>query len=53
VTKTPYGYHIFKVVGKRLPGKVNMDEWIDEIREKVKKEKVEIAYVVGTIAVKV
>jgi len=44
VTKTPYGYHIFKAVGKRLPGKVNMDEWIDEIREKVKKEKVEIAY---------
>jgi len=44
VTKTPYGYHIIKAVGKRLPGKIDMDEWIDEIREKVKEKKVEIAY---------
>ncbi len=44
VIKTPYGYHIFKAVGTRLPGKVNMDEWIDKIRKEVKEKKAEIAY---------
>jgi parvulin-like peptidyl-prolyl isomerase len=44
VIKTSYGYHIFKVVDKRQAGKPKMHDWIDEIRERVKKEKIEAAY---------
>jgi parvulin-like peptidyl-prolyl isomerase len=44
VIKTPYGYHIFKSVEKRKPGKLKMDDWIEEIRGRARKEKLEIAY---------
>lgn len=44
VIKTPYGYHIFKVVETRKAGKSKMDDWVEEIRERVRKEKLEIAY---------
>jgi len=44
VIKTSYGYHIFKVVEKRPAGKPRMDDWIEEIRKRVKKEKIESAY---------
>jgi parvulin-like peptidyl-prolyl isomerase len=44
VIKTSYGYHIFKVVEKKPAGKRTMDERIEEIRERVKQEKIEKAY---------
>jgi len=44
VIKTSYGYHIFKVVEKRPADKPRMDDRIEEIRKRVKKEKIETAY---------
>jgi parvulin-like peptidyl-prolyl isomerase len=44
VIKTPFGYHIFKVVEKEPAGKSKMDDWMEKTRERVLKEKVEIAY---------
>jgi parvulin-like peptidyl-prolyl isomerase len=44
VIKTPYGYHIFKVIEKRKAGKQTMDDWIEEIKERIKKQKLETAY---------
>ncbi len=44
VIKTIYGYHIFQVVDRRPGGKPNMDDWIEVIRERVKKGKIETAY---------
>lgn len=44
VIKTPYGYHIFRVVEKRKASKPSVDDWIDKIREIIKKEKMEAAY---------
>jgi peptidyl-prolyl cis-trans isomerase C len=44
VIKTPYGYHIFKIVGKRAAGQPVMDERIEKIRGYVREEKVEAAY---------
>lgn len=44
VIKTPYGYHIFKVVEKRPAGKSKIDGWMEKIREQVQKEKLEIVY---------
>jgi peptidyl-prolyl cis-trans isomerase C/foldase protein PrsA len=44
VVKTPYGYHIFKVVDRKPAGKPGMDDWIDTVREQVKQDKIETAY---------
>jgi parvulin-like peptidyl-prolyl isomerase len=44
VIKTPYGYHIFKVIEKRQAGRQTMDDWIEEIRERIKNQKLETAY---------
>jgi peptidyl-prolyl cis-trans isomerase C len=44
VIKTSYGYHIFKVLEKRPAGKPELNDRIEEIRQCVKKEKIERAY---------
>jgi len=44
VIKTPYGYHIFKVVEKRDAGKPRIHDWIDKIKERIQKKKLEAAY---------
>ena len=44
VIKTQYGYHIFKVIEKKQAGKQTMDDWIEEIKGRIKTQKLETAY---------
>lgn len=44
VIKTPYGYHIFKVIEKRDAGKPDIDDWIEKIKARIQQEKLEAAY---------
>ena len=44
VVKTPYGYHIFKVIEKRQAGESRIDDWIGKIRDRIQKEKLAAAY---------
>ena len=44
VIKTQYGYHIVKVIEKREAGQQTMDDRIEEIREQIKRQKLETAY---------
>jgi len=44
IIESAFGYHLFKVVGKRPAGKPTKDDLIEEIRERVKREKIQLAY---------
>jgi len=44
VVKTPFGFHIFQVIEKRERGKAKIEDCMDEIRERLMKEKLEVAY---------
>jgi parvulin-like peptidyl-prolyl isomerase len=44
VIKTPYGYHIFKVVERRRAGETKIDDWIDKIRDRIQKQKLHASY---------
>lgn len=44
VIKTPYGFHIFKVIEKRRTSKPEIEDYIEKIKENIRKERVEKAY---------
>jgi len=44
IIKTPYGYHIFKVVEKRAANDPIIDQWTQEIKGHIREEKLEAAY---------
>ena len=44
VIKTAYGYHIFKVVEKIQAGEPKINDWIEKIKERIQKKKLEVAY---------
>lgn len=44
IVKSPYGYHIFKLLDKRRAGKISFEEASKEIIEKLKREKEDIRY---------
>jgi len=44
IVKSPYGYHIFKLVDKRPAGRIGLDEAYKEIAEKLRQEKEDKRY---------
>jgi parvulin-like peptidyl-prolyl isomerase len=44
VIKTPYGYHIFKVVEEKDAGEPKIEDWIEKIKARIQQEKLEAAY---------
>jgi len=44
IIKSPYGYHIFKLVDKRHAGKITFEEARKEIEEKLRHEKEDVRY---------
>jgi peptidyl-prolyl cis-trans isomerase C/foldase protein PrsA len=44
IVESAFGFHIFKIVEKRKAGKPTMDDLIEEIRKRVKENKVKEAY---------
>jgi parvulin-like peptidyl-prolyl isomerase len=44
VVKTPYGFHIFKVVERRKTPVPNIDESVERIKQEILKERLEAAY---------
>ena len=44
IVKSPYGYHIFKLVDKRNAGKISLEEASKEITEKLRREKEDKRY---------
>ena len=44
VVKTSYGFHIFKVIEKRKTSKPKIEECVEQIKQAIKKEKVDSAY---------
>jgi len=44
VIKTPFGFHIFQVIDKRESGKLKIEDCIEEIEDRIKKERVDAAY---------
>ena len=44
VIKTPYGFHILQAVEKRKASKPKIEECIEEIRDRIQKERLEAAY---------
>jgi parvulin-like peptidyl-prolyl isomerase len=44
VIKTPYGYHIFKVSETKDAGKPDIDDWIEKIKARIRRDKLEAAY---------
>jgi parvulin-like peptidyl-prolyl isomerase len=44
VIKTPYGYHIFKVIEKKDAGEPKIEDWIEKIKARLQQEKLEAAY---------
>ena len=44
VIKTPFGFHIFQVIDKRESGKLKMEDCIEEIEDRIKKERLDAAY---------
>jgi parvulin-like peptidyl-prolyl isomerase len=44
VVKTLFGFHIFQVIEERERGKANIEDCMDEIRERLMEEKLEVAY---------
>jgi parvulin-like peptidyl-prolyl isomerase len=44
VIKTPYGYHIFKVIEEKDAGEPKIEDWIEKIKARIQQEKLEAAY---------
>jgi len=44
VIKTPYGFHIFKVIEKKAAGEPRIEDWIEKIRARIQQERLEAAY---------
>ena len=44
IVKSPYGYHIFKLVDQRHAGKISLEEAYKEIAEKLRREKEDNRY---------
>jgi len=44
IVKSPYGYHIFKLVDKRMAGKISLEDAYKEIAEKLRREKEDNRY---------
>ena len=44
VIKTPYGYHIFKVIEEKDAGQPKIEDWIEKIKARIQQEKLEAAY---------
>jgi len=44
VIKTPYGYHIFKVIEEKHAGESKIEDWIEKIKARIQQEKLEAAY---------
>jgi len=44
VAKTPYGFHIFQVIEKRRTTKPEIEDYIERIKENIRRERVEKAY---------
>ena len=44
IVKSPYGYHIFKLVEKRSAGKISLEEASKQITEKLRREKEDKRY---------
>jgi len=44
VIKTPYGFHIFEVIERKEPAAPVIDDWVEKIRERIRKDKLEAAY---------
>ncbi|MGD8757969.1 MAG: peptidylprolyl isomerase, partial [Deltaproteobacteria bacterium] len=44
VIKTPYGYHIFKVIEEKHAGESKIEDWIEKIKIRIQQEKLEAAY---------
>jgi parvulin-like peptidyl-prolyl isomerase len=44
IVKSPYGYHIFKLVDKRNAGKISLEEASKDISEKLRREKEDKRY---------
>ncbi|HUL01529.1 MAG TPA: peptidyl-prolyl cis-trans isomerase [Nitrospirota bacterium] len=44
IIKSPYGYHLFKLVDKRRAGKISLEEAYKEIEEKLSREKEDNRY---------
>jgi parvulin-like peptidyl-prolyl isomerase len=44
VIKTPFGFHIFQVIDRRESGKLKIEDCAGEIKDRIKKEKVDAAY---------
>jgi parvulin-like peptidyl-prolyl isomerase len=44
VVKTPYGFHIFEVIEKRETGKPKIEEFIERIKQGIKKQRLGTAY---------
>lgn len=44
VVKTSYGFHIFKVIEKRKTSKPKIEEYIERIKQAIRKERVDAAY---------
>ena len=44
VIKTPYGYHIFKVIEEKHAGESKIEDWIEKIKARIQREKLEAAY---------
>jgi peptidyl-prolyl cis-trans isomerase C len=44
IVKSPYGYHLFKLIDKRRAGRINLEEAYKEIEEKLRREKEDNRY---------